>query len=67
MLSRKRRKNGMGRILTIHDSPLMSDETVDNFEGLSGSRPTLIQGESIQPLDCRFDVLLSPKFPHKFL
>ena len=38
----------------------MLDETVDNFEGLSGSRPTLIQSQPIQPLDRRLDVLLSP-------
>jgi hypothetical protein len=45
----------------------MLDETVDNFEGLSGSRSTLIQGQPIQPLDGRLNVLLSPKHPHKFL
>jgi hypothetical protein len=54
-------------ILTIHDRPLLLDKTVDNFEGLSGSRPTLIQREPIQPLNGRLDVLLSPKLPHKFL
>ena len=57
----------MGRILTIHDSPPMSEKTMDNFEGLSGSRPTLIQRKPIQPLDRRFDVLYSPKLPNKFL
>jgi hypothetical protein len=45
----------------------MLDKAVDNFEGLSGSRSTLIEREPIQPLDRRFDVLLSPKLPHKFL
>ena len=57
----------MGRILTIHDSPLMSEKTVDNFEGLGGGRPTLVRSEPIQPLNRRFDVLLFPKFPRKFL
>ena len=59
--------NGTIRILTIHDRPLMLDKTVDNFERLSGSRATLIQREPVQPLDRRFDVLLSPKFSHEFL
>ena len=57
----------MERILTIHDGPPMLDETVDNFESLSGSRTTLIQSQPIQPLDRCFDILLSPKLPHKFL
>ena len=57
----------MGRILTINDSPLLLYKTVDNFEGLSGSRPTLVQSEPIQPLESRFDVLLLPEFPRKFL
>jgi hypothetical protein len=55
------------QILTIHDRPLMLDKTADNFKRLSGSRPTLIQREPIQPLDRRFDVLLSPKLPYEFL
>jgi hypothetical protein len=57
----------MGRVLTVYDCPLMSDKAVDNFEGLSGSHPTLIQREPIQPLDRRFDVLFSPKLPDKIL
>jgi hypothetical protein len=39
----------------------MPDKTVDNFKSLSGRCPTLIQGEPIQPLDGRLDVLLPPK------
>jgi len=62
-----RRKTATNRILTIHDRHLLLDKTVDNFEGLSGSCPTLIQREPIQPLDRRFDVLFSPELPHKFL
>jgi hypothetical protein len=46
---------------------LFLDKTVDNLEGLSRSCMTLVQREPIQPLDRRFDVLLSPKLPHKFL
>ena len=56
----------MHRILTIHDDLPMPDKTVDNFEGLSGSRPTLIQREPIQPLDRHLDFLLSTKLPNKF-
>ena len=67
IFSRKRRKSRTNRILTVHDRSLLLDKTADNFKGLSGSRPTLIQGQPIQPLDCCFDVLLSPKLPHKFL
>ena len=55
------------RIPTIHDRPLLLDKTINNLEGLSGSRPTLVQREPIQPLDRRFDVLLSPELPKKFL
>ena len=60
-------RNGTNRLLTVHDRPLMLNKTVNNFERLSGSRPTLIQREPVQPLDRDFDVLLSPKFSHEFL
>src|SRR6266849_5710338 len=63
----KRRKNGMCGILTIHDVPPMADKTVDYFEGLSGSHPSLSLREPIQPLDHRLDVLLSQEFPHEVL
>jgi hypothetical protein len=66
-LSRKQKKVGIGRKLTIHDGPPMSDKTVNNFEGLSSSRPTLVKREPIQSLDSRLDVLLSPKLTHKLL
>ena len=57
----------MGKILTIHDDHPMLDKTVNNFEGLSGSYPTLVQSEPIQPLECYLDVILSPKVLHKLL
>jgi hypothetical protein len=40
---------------------------MDNFESLSSGRPNLIQSEPIQPVECRLDVLLSPKLLHKIL
>jgi hypothetical protein len=58
---------GQVEFLTVHDGPLMPNKTVNNFEGLSGSRPTLIQCEPIQPPDGRLDVILSKKLLHKFL
>ena len=66
-ISRKRKKNGIGGIITIHDGHPMLDKTVDNFERLSRSYPTLVQGEPIQPLDRRLDILLSAKLSYKFL
>ena len=45
----------------------MTDKTVNYFEGLRGSRPTLTQCEPIQPLDGRLDVILSPQLLHEFL
>jgi hypothetical protein len=44
----------------------MPDKTINNFEGLSGSRPTLVQCEPIQPLDGRLNIILSPELLHKF-
>ena len=45
----------------------MSDKTVDNFESVRCGSPNLIQGEPIQSLERRFDLILSPKLLHKFL
>jgi hypothetical protein len=66
-VSRKRKKVGTGRTLTIHDGLPMSDKTVNNFERLSSSCPTLVQRESIQSLNRGLDLLLSPKLTHKLL
>jgi len=52
----------VGKIITIHDVPPIPDKkTEDNFEGLSGSCPTLVRCEPIEPLEDRLDVILSPK------
>jgi hypothetical protein len=53
-------------LLTVHHHPHILDKTVDNLEGLRRCYPSLIQGKSIQPLDDRFDILLSKKLLDKF-
>ena len=64
----QRAMNEISRILiTINNDPGIPDKTIDNFEGLSSGRPCLIQGESIQPLEGRLDVILSAKLLHKLL
>ena len=54
------------RFLTVHDGPPMLDKTVNNSEGLSGSRPTLVECEPIQPLGGRLDDIPSPQLLRKF-
>ena len=46
----------MDKIFTIHDVLPMPDKMIDNFEDLSGSLPTLVHCEPIQPLEDRLDV-----------
>ena len=50
-------------MLTIHDDPHIQDldETVDDFESLCCSSPSLILREPVQPLQDSFDV----SFPRK--
>ena len=45
----------------------MPDQPVDNFESLSCGRPNLVQGEPIQSLERRLDLIISPNLLHKFL
>ena len=52
--------------VTIHHHPHILDKAADNLESLRRSYSSLILGESIQPLDHRFDVLLSKKLLDKF-
>ena len=51
--------------LTVHHHPHILDKTINDFEGLRGSYPSLILGEPIQPLEYCFDLLLSNKFLKK--
>jgi hypothetical protein len=44
-------------MLTVHHHPHILDKTINNFEGLRGSYPSLILGEPIQSLKDRHDVL----------
>jgi len=53
-------------LLTVHDRAHILDETVDDLEDLSCGCPSLILRESVQPLQDRFDVLLSENPLHKF-
>jgi hypothetical protein len=52
-------------LLTVHDHPHIQvlDETVDDFESLCCSSPSLILREPVQPMQDSPDVLLS--FPYK--
>jgi hypothetical protein len=53
-------------LLTIHDYPRTLDETVDNLENLSCCGPSLVLGESVEPLQDQFDVILSESFLYEF-
>ena len=44
-------------LLTVHHHSHILDETINDFEGLRGSYPSLILSEPIQPLKYRLDVL----------
>ena len=50
---------------TVHHYPHILDKTINDFEGLRGSYPSLILGEPIQPLKYCIDLLLSEKFLNK--
>ena len=52
-------------LLTVHNYPHILDETMNNLEGLCRGYPSLILGESIQPLEYHFDVLLSKNLLNK--
>jgi hypothetical protein len=52
---------------TIHNNSPMPDKTVDNVESLSSGRPSLVQGEPIQPLESCLDGIPSPRLLRKFL
>jgi len=51
---------------TVHHHPHILDETINDFEGLCRSYPSLILGKPIQPLEYCLDLLLSEKFLNKF-
>jgi hypothetical protein len=53
--------------LTVYDHPHILDETVDDLKRLRCRRPSLVLGESAQPLKNRLDVILPEKLLYKFL
>ena len=52
---------------TIYDHPHILYETVHDLKRLRRSRPSLVLGESVQPLKNCLDLVLSEKLLHKFL
>lgn len=46
---------------------MMPDKSIDDFENLSRGRTSLVQGEPIQSLESRLDVILSAKLFDEFL
>jgi hypothetical protein len=44
-------------LLTVNHTPHILEKTIDDFEGLRRSYPSLIPSEPIQPLKYRLDVL----------
>ena len=53
--------------LTIYDRSHILDETVDDLKRLRCCCPSLVLGESVQPLKDRLDVILPEKLLYKFL
>jgi len=53
--------------LTAYDRPHILEESVDDLKRLRCRRPSLVLGQSIQPLKSRIDTTLSEKLPYKVL
>ena len=53
--------------LTVYDRPHILEETIDDIKRLRGRHPSLIQGQSVQPLKNRIDIILSQELLYKFL
>jgi len=54
------------RLLTVHDDPHILDETVDDLERLGSSSPSLVNGESLEPMQDGLDSFLSENLLYKF-
>jgi hypothetical protein len=52
---------------TVYDHPHIPEKAVDNLESLRCRRPSLIKGESVQPLKNRIDLIPSEKLLYEFL
>jgi hypothetical protein len=55
----------MGDLLTVHHHPHVLDKTIHNLERLRCSYSSLILGKSVQPVEHRFDVLISKELLKK--
>ena len=53
--------------LTVNDRPHILGETVNNLKRLHRRRPSLILGQSIQPLKYGLDPILSKELLYEFL
>ena len=54
-------------VRTIQDNPPMLNKPAYNFKGLRSGGPSLIQGQSVQPLQDSLDLILPKNFLHEFL
>jgi hypothetical protein len=54
-------------LLTANDHPHIMHKTVDDLEGLHCGHPSLVLGESVQPLEHRIDYVLPEKLLNRFL
>jgi hypothetical protein len=52
-------------LLTIHYAPHNIEKAVDDFKGLRRSYPSLVLGESAQPLKYVLDIFLSKELFNK--
>jgi hypothetical protein len=55
----------METLFTVHHHPHVLDKTVHNFKRLRCGYPSLILGESIQPVENSLDVLISKELLKK--
>jgi hypothetical protein len=53
--------------LTIDDHPHILEETIHDLKRLRCRRPSLVLGQSVQPLKNSLDIILSEKLLYKFL
>jgi hypothetical protein len=53
--------------LTVYEHPHILEETIDDLKRLRCHRPSLVLGQSVQPLKNSIDTILSEKLLYKFL
>lgn len=52
---------------TVQNNPPILNESTYNFKCLGSGGPSLIQGQSVQPLQDSLDLIISKHFLHEFL